>query len=164
MSTHTGTDHKTTKTAGHNRAATPSAPLLPQERSQALMQLIRLTQGLSTLADKEAQALARDDMLTFSVLQDEKDLLSNRYIKASEEFRNRLEDFRGADPTLLDRLVALQKDLGDKTAGNNQVISRIYQKARKTTQSALVTVQELAQRHKLNDEERTSETAEKQEG
>jgi hypothetical protein len=162
MSTHTGTDRKTTKTA--RQAPATATPLLPQERSQALMHLIRLTQGLSALADKESQALARDDMLTFSVLQDEKELLANRYVRASEEFRNRLEDFRGADPTILDRLVALQKDLGEKTADNNQMISRIYQKARKTTQSALVTVQELAQRHKLSVEEIAPANTEKQEG
>lgn len=123
---------------------------LPKERTQALMHLIKLTQGLSALIDRESQALAHDDMVTFTILQDEKEMLSERYIRTSEEFRSRLTEFKGTDPALLNRLESIQSDLSDKAAHNNQIISRMYQKARKNTQETLITAQELGQMRPLH--------------
>jgi len=123
-----------------------NAPILPQEKSQALSALIRITQNLLHLADSEAQALMQNDLTSFAILQDEKSQIAEHYAAASKEFRARIEEFRGADRTLLNRLEALQKDLGEKTSNNNTFVSTIYSRALLKTQSALITAQELGQR------------------
>ena len=120
--------------------------VLPSDQSMALNMLIRLTQNLSNLADREATALAQNDMLTFSILQDEKSLVTEQYIKASEEFRTNINIYRGADEGLLNRLERLQKDLGEKTQSNNDVVQTIYSRAQNRTQSSLLAAQELGQK------------------
>ena len=63
-----------------NSTAVSPASILPQEPSMALNMLIRLTNNLSSLADREAQALAQNDMATFAILQDEKTLVTEQYM------------------------------------------------------------------------------------
>lgn len=139
--------------------------VLPAERTQALSHLTRLTQNLSMLADRESQALAQDDMTTFSILQDEKEMLTERYAQASREFLTRLEEFRGIDPALLYRLETLQKELGEKSVHNNQIVSRMYQRARKNTQETLITAQELGQSRPLHiPEQENMKTQQRTEG
>ena len=73
-----------------NNAHAPDA-FLPHDTSQALNMLIRLTNNLSRLADRETQALAQNDMMSFAILQDEKALVTEQYMKASEEFRSNIK-------------------------------------------------------------------------
>jgi len=138
--------HSHTQNIEQKAGAAPAAvPFLPQDKSKALNLLIRLTQNLSNLADREAMALAQNDMLTFSILQDEKNLVAEQYMGASEELRLNLSMYRGADPALLDRLQNLQNDLGTKTKDNNETVHRIYNNAQAKTQSSLITAQALGQ-------------------
>ena len=129
--------------------ALPAKAILASEKTQAFQQLIKLTRKLTDLAEREAQALAQNDMLTFSVLQDEKALIAEHYAQASQEFRRRLAEFRGLNPTLLDRLEDLQKHLGDITKRNNEAIERVYEQTKERAQSTLVNAQELGQRAKV---------------
>ena len=138
--------------------------VLPTDQSKALNMLIRLTQNLSNLADREATALAQNDMLAFAILQDEKSLVMEQYIKASEEFRTNVNVYRGADEGLLNRLERLQKDLGEKTKTNNDVVHTIYERAQNRTQSSLLAAQEIGQKthisfpeHGANENETSSE-------
>lgn len=121
------------------------AGLLPQDKAQAINKLIRLTQNLSSLADREARALAQNDLITFSVLQDEKTLVAQHYASASEELRLNVNHYRGVDTTLLDRLQDLQGELRTKTDNNNDMVQKLYGHAQARTQNSLVTVQALAQ-------------------
>ncbi len=121
------------------------ANILPTERTQALNTLIRATQALVELSDKETQALAQSDMLSLNILQDEKEFLIARYQKLSQEFRDRLEDFRDADRGLLDRLEKMQLLLGEKAHGNNDTVIDIRDRSQRRTQSSLFAAQELAQ-------------------
>lgn len=107
----------------------PPAAALPGSPVAALQALIRLSQSLLTLAEKETQALLLNDMLAFALLQHEKEKLAGDYAKASEEFRSRLEEFRNADRMLLGRLERLQKEMAEKASGNNMLIDQMYQRA-----------------------------------
>lgn len=120
-------------------------PAPAQDASISLNALIRLTQNLSNLADREAQALAQNDMLAFAILQDEKTLVAEQYMNASEEFRSNINMYRGAEPGLLDRLERLQRDLGEKTRTNNDTVQNIYGQAQARTQSSLLAAQEFGQ-------------------
>ncbi len=123
--------------------------ILPQDTSRALNMLIRLTNNLSNLADREAQALAQGDMVTFAILQDEKALVTEQYMSASEEFRSNVNTYRGAEKSLLDRLENLQKELGEKTKSNNDTVQSIYERAQSRTQSSLLTAQEFGQDQRI---------------
>lgn len=119
--------------------------LLVQDKSQALQQLIKVTKSLLDLGEKEAQALAQDDMLSFAILQDEKTKLAEHYAKMSEEFRDRLPQFRGVSPALLDRLEYLQIQLGEVSQRNADIVRNMYDRARANTQTTLLNAQEMGQ-------------------
>lgn len=137
------------------------APILSGDRSVALNRLIKLTQNLSNLADREAQALAQNDMLGFAILQDEKTLITEQYVSACEEFRSNINLYRGVDKSLLDRLDRLQKDLGEKTKANNDTVSNIYDRAQNRTQSSLLAAQEIGQNKHVQFEQREPEVGQR---
>ncbi len=126
---------------------------LPVNATAAIQRLIHVSQKLVDLSERETQALLQRDMLTFAILQDEKESIANQYTKASEEFRSRLEDFRNVEKPLLGRLEALQKNLAEKTQGNNVIVAQIKQRAETGTQKTLLMAQEYGQqkRVRLND-------------
>ena len=129
----------------HSADTTVTLPLLPTDSRQALLELIKITQKLVEMADREAQALAQDDMLSFAILQDEKSFITERYIRLCEEFHERVQEFRGVDDTMLNRLDSLQKSLGDKSRANNEIVHEIYTRAQTKTQDTLLAAQEIAQ-------------------
>ena len=120
--------------------------VLPAEKTQALNMLIRVTQNLISISDRESQALAQNDLLSFAILQDEKAGLAEEYARVSVEFREKINSYRGADKTLLNRLEAMQNDLGEKTRNNNTMVTALYDRSRASTQSALLAAQEIGQR------------------
>jgi len=126
-------------------AQTGSVGVLANEKTQAVQQLIKLTHNLADLAERETQALAQDDMLSFAILQDEKALIAEHYAAASNEFRARLPEFRGMNPALLDRLESLQQRLGEAAKQNNATVKRIYDQSKENTQNTLISAQELGQ-------------------
>lgn len=116
---------------------------LPAEPNQAMQALIRISKKLLDLAEREMQSLTLSDMLTFAVLQDEKQHLAQRYSFMSREFRSRIEEFRKTDKGTLDMLDALQGELGEKMRENNRVVQKIRSLSHQNTQSTLFTAQEL---------------------
>jgi hypothetical protein len=108
----------------------------------AVQRLIQITQSLVTIAEKETQSLLLSDMLAFSILQYEKEKLAERYVAASEEFRSRIEEFRALDRALLNKLERLQKDLGEKTRANNEMMERMHDIAKKKTRGAIRVIQD----------------------
>ena len=123
----------------------PQNKVLPQDPSMAINTLIRITRNLSNLADREAQALAQDDMLTFSILQDEKGLTAENYVNACSDFQSNVNAYRGCDKNMLARLDALQKELGEKTQNNNNTVEQLYDRSKNRTTNSLLAPQEIAQ-------------------
>lgn len=126
---------------------------LPANATAAIQRLIQVSQKLVDLSERETQALLQRDMLTFAILQDEKESIASQYTRASEEFRARLEDFRNVEKPLLNRLETLQKNLAEKTQGNNVMVAQIKQRAEAGTQKTLLMAQEFGQqkRVRMND-------------
>ena len=118
---------------------------LPKDPVQAVQKLVKISRTLLDLSERETQALVQNDTVTFAILQDEKEMLADQYTKASEEFRSRLEDFRRTDRALLSQLESIQKKLTEKMHANAAIISQMRARAEKTTQSSLITAQELGQ-------------------
>ena len=118
---------------------------LPEKPEDGVLTLVKITQKLILLADREAQTLIQGDLLGLAVIQDEKEAISLHYSRASQEFRSNLEDFRQVDRVLLDRLEALQKELSDKTKSNSKVIENAYDRSKKKSHDSLIKAQEMGQ-------------------
>ena len=126
---------------------TDNAPgRLPADTHQAMRSLLRATKGLIMLAEREHQALAKNDLMEFAILQGEKNGMAEHYAGLAQDFRRRLEDFRSADKNLLAQLEREQAALGEKTKENNALINAIIVRSRQNTKSTLLSAQELAQR------------------
>jgi hypothetical protein len=134
-----------------------STSSMPKDPKQAAEKLIKLSRSLVDLAERETQALVQNDIVTFAILQDEKEFLTGQYAAASEEFRSRLEEFRSLDRAVLARLEELQKRLAEKTHANNAIVMQMRQRAVKNTQSTLLSAQELGQRNPVNFENKQQE-------
>lgn len=120
--------------------------VLPDDPNHALRELIRLTTALRDMSEQETQYLVTNDMLQFAFTQQDKEKIAARYQQASLEFRRRIEEFRGADKGLIQKLEALQNELKDKSESNNVIVGRIRQKATANTKATLFTAQEIGQR------------------
>jgi len=130
--------------------ATVEQQLLPSDPHIALKAMIKTTEALIDFSEREAQALAKSDMLNFSIMQDEKTVITDRYVQLAREFQSRLNEFRGADPGLLDRLEKLQVELGDNAKHNNGIIDRMQKKSEKKATNSLLEIQEMSQNHKTD--------------
>lgn len=128
--------------------AVPS--ILPAEKTQALNMLIRVTQNLINLSERESQSLAQNDLTTFAILQDEKSFMADQYSRVSEEFRANINLYRGADKNMLNRLEALQNMLAERTRDNNTMVNTLYERSRASTQSVLLAAQEMGQKVNVN--------------
>ncbi len=132
---------------------------LPTNATAAIQKLIQVSQKLVDLSERETQALLQRDMLAFAIIQDEKESITGQYTKASEEFRARLDDFRNVEKSLLGRLEVLQKNLAEKTHGNNAMVVQMKQRAEAGTQKTLLMAQEFGQqkRVRMNDNNQIKE-------
>lgn len=128
-----------------NKPKNVTVNLLPRDPVQAIQKMIKISQRLLDMAERETQALLQDDVLSFGVVQDEKDIIVSQYAAMSREFRERLNDFRRVDQSLLQKLEKVQNQLGDKARANNNIVTELKEKAARNTQKTLFTVQELAQ-------------------
>ena len=120
--------------------------ILAADANAALRELVRISRKLVNFIDQETQSLVTNDHMRFAFTQQDKERLAERYSKASEEFRTRLEDFRSADKSILMQLDKIQGELRDKTENNNVLIDQIKKRASANTKATLFTVQELGQR------------------
>lgn len=134
----------------HTNGAVQEQHLLPADVTLALKAIIKTTENLVDISEREGHMMATNDMVGFAILQDEKHIQTERYVRLSQEFRSRLEDFRKADIGLLDRLEKLQNQLGENTNHNNRLINQIQKKSRAKTENTLLSAQELGQSRPVN--------------
>lgn len=128
--------------------------LLSADTGQALRELIGLSERILDISRKEAQALVKNDAANFAALQDEKAPLSKRFEKTGQEFRARLEDFKGADKALVNRLEALQKEIGEVNRNLRETIARMQAGTEESIQKTLIGVQEASQKVAVKTEDK----------
>ncbi len=132
--------------------------LLSANAATALKELSALTRSLLKLAEEEEQILVLGDMLQLAAFQDHKEKMAWQYMQGSNEFRERLEEFRGLDSSAINELEKLQNELNKKTQSNNSLIEQIRQRAMANTQSTLLSAQELGNKvHVHNGEQATGQ-------
>lgn len=119
-------------------ASSAHTGILPADTVAAVQKLCRLTQTLIDIADRESQALIRNDSLAFAILQDEKNTQTTLYASASGEFRARLEEFRALPHGLLKRLEDLQRLLGERCRDNNIMVGALRKKAVRSSEPQIL--------------------------
>ena len=99
--------------------------ILPQGSVSAVKTMVEIAESLLDLMDREARALATQDAMSFLTMQDEKNRLVDKYEAATEEFKDRIEDFRAVDNTMLSKLEMVQDKLAKQSLENNELIKRL---------------------------------------
>lgn len=130
-------------------AANTGTKLLPAAPLAAVQAMIKISEKLVDIAHKESQALVQQDMLTLSVLQDEKEILAQQYANGSQEFRARLHGFRQVDKTMIRKLETLQTALADQSRANNIIVMQMKESAQRLTERLVKPAQNLGQRIQL---------------
>lgn len=85
---------------------------LSSNPEEALRQLCGVAQDLVALLREEGKALDSSDFSTFKTLQPRKAAVALAHEETALAFQDRALSFRGVDARLLDRLEALQHEIG----------------------------------------------------
>ncbi|MCB1783213.1 MAG: hypothetical protein KDI13_04400 [Alphaproteobacteria bacterium] len=120
--------------------------ILSPDTTVALKELVAMSRSLITFAETETQALVMGDLMRFALTQQDKDKMARRYALASNEFRRRINEFRGCNSALLMQLEGLQKQLKEKTQEANVLVDQVKRRSRANTRATLFTAQEMGQR------------------
>jgi|GEM_PF-2800978 hypothetical protein len=89
-----------------------SKTILPADPKEAMATLMRLTRGMLIMMREEARSISIRNEVAMLDAEALKERLLPEYQQAAQEFSQRIEEFRGMDPSLLDELQALQDELG----------------------------------------------------
>ncbi len=135
--------------AAKGASAPKTLRILPQQPVEAVNVVIKVTERLLDLSERETQALVHNDALKLDMIQDEKEILSGHYVTAAQEFRSRLGEFRRLDRNLIRKLETVQNELGEKMKQNTDLIEQMYMRSRRNTQATLFNAQEIGQDNKF---------------
>lgn len=94
--------------------------ILSQDPVAAVEMLMDITRELYEVMESEASAIAMRDEVRMLDISTRKDVLLLQYQVAVKEFKSRVEEFRGVDRVLLDRLEDQQNLLSQITNDNQQ--------------------------------------------
>ena len=144
------------------QTAPATIKILPHQPIEAVKVVIKVTERLLDLSERETQALVHNDAIRLDIIQDEKEILAGHYATAAQEFRARLNEFRRLDRNLLGKLESIQNELGEKMKQNTDLIEMMYLRSRRNTQQTLFNAQEIGQDNNFFLREATKSPAEKQ--
>lgn len=99
--------------------------LLSADPRQAMEEMIKLTEELTLRIETETNAVATNDGTTFTMNEMNKEAVADMYQQASNEFHERINEFKKVDPNLIRRLDAAQKSLGQSTKNNLALLEKI---------------------------------------
>lgn len=107
--------------ANPDKKETPQ--ILHENPAQAMKQLIDLAESLNTLLDQEANALIlMRDPVALSAIESEKEALAAKYEQSCREFKERLATFKTMPKPQIEKLYALQEQIGEKATHNMGLI------------------------------------------
>lgn len=98
--------------------------VLSSDPVRATHELIGILGALGGIIDEESNTLASGNSIGFVALQEVKERAADTYQKAAAEFRQRLEEFRKVDKTLIARLEITQRDFAERARTNLEILDR----------------------------------------
>ncbi|NCC22019.1 MAG: hypothetical protein EOM26_06105 [Alphaproteobacteria bacterium] len=106
-----------------------TSSILPQDPDEAARLMIRITDELSALLQREADAVAMQDIMALTLCGNEKEKAADIYARAAKELQDRIPQFKGRIGTdLLNRLEDAQITLGEVSRANLETLNK-YHKA-----------------------------------
>ena len=101
--------------------------ILSKEPRQAVEEMLKITEELVARIEIETSAVATNDGTTFTMNEMNKEHAANMYTKAANEFHQRIDEFKGVDQGLVDKLEAAQKSLGQTTKNNLSLLEKLQE-------------------------------------
>ncbi|NQZ14509.1 MAG: hypothetical protein HRT94_06785 [Alphaproteobacteria bacterium] len=104
---------------------TNNKPILSAEPTQAVKEMLEITEELCARMDIETNALAQNDGTSFSMNEMDKEHVAKIYDQAAAEFHGRLGEFQGVDKALMDKLQNAVGLLRQSTMSGLRIMERI---------------------------------------
>lgn len=125
-----------------------AAAKLPDNPNAAMIEMMYIIDNFRGLMVREAEALESADARAFLELQDEKIEIGRRYETGMSDLLSRKEQIRAADPTLRQRLDAMQKNFHAVTERNLQGIERMKGGTQRLHEKIMLAARETAMNEK----------------
>ena len=107
---------------------TEAKKILSDDPRQAVQDMITITEEMIARIDIETNAVATNDGTAFTMNEGSKEHVAEVYEKAANEFHERVDEFRTVDKTLIQKLEATQKSLGESTKSNLKLLEKLQPK------------------------------------
>lgn len=98
---------------------------LPQNPNAAMIEMMYIIDNFRTVMIRESEALERADAPAFLELQDEKLAVARQYERGISTLLDRKDELRAADPSLKNRLQAMQSGFHEATQRNLEGLERM---------------------------------------
>lgn len=98
---------------------------LPQNPNAAMIEMMYIIDNFRTVMVRESEALESADAPAFLELQDEKLTVARQYERGMSDLLDRKDEIRAADPTLHNRLQAMQNGFHEVTLRNLEGLERM---------------------------------------
>ncbi len=99
--------------------------ILSSEPRQAVEEMLKITEELVARMEMETTAVATNDGTAFTMNEENKEHVADVYAKAADEFHARIHEFRQVDKSLIAKLDAAQKSLGQSTKNNLALLEKL---------------------------------------
>ena len=123
---------------------------LSNDPTKAMQEMMATIDALRSLYVEENAALDKCDTRTFLTLQDRKIETARRYQSGIAQMLERKDEIRAADPTLRQRLVAMQEDFSALTAANVKALDRVQRGVKRLGDRIMSAAREAAQKEAVN--------------
>lgn len=123
---------------------------LPVDPTKAMQEMMATIDALRTLYVEENAALEKCDTRTFLTLQDRKIETARRYQSGIAQMLERKDEMRAADPSLRQRLVAMQEDFSTLTAANVKALDRVQRGVKRLGDRIMSAARDAAQKEAVN--------------
>lgn len=116
----------------------------------AMREMMATIDALRNIYIEENAALDKCDTRTFMGLQESKIETARRYQSGIAQMLERKDEIRAADPTLRQRLAAMQEDFSSLTAANVKALNRVQRGVKRLGDRIMSAARDAAQNEAVN--------------
>lgn len=117
---------------------------LPKNPNAAMIEMMYIIDNFRTVMVKESEALEGADAPAFLDLQDEKLFAARKYERGISELLERKDEIRAADPSLHNRLQAMQHGFHETTTRNLDGLERMKNGTQRLHEKIMIAARDAA--------------------
>jgi hypothetical protein len=117
---------------------------LPQNPNAAMIEMMYIIDNFRSVMVRESEMLETADARGFLSLQDDKLAVARRYERGMSDLLSRKDQIRAADPTLRQRLEAMQKAFHDVTLRNLNGLERMRNGTQRLHEKIMIAARDTA--------------------